>query len=94
MLYILLYNSFISRHLDYWASVAAQSVKNLSAMHETWVQSLGWKDPLEKKMANHSCLENSMDRGDWRATVHGLQESDTTEQLNPPDYFLIPGYYI
>ena len=54
MLYILLYNSFISRHLDYWASVAAQSVKNLSAMHETWVQSLGWKDPLEKKMATHS----------------------------------------
>ena len=53
MLYILLYNSFISRHLDYWASVAAQSVKNLSAMHETWVQFMGREDPLEKGMAIH-----------------------------------------
>ena len=42
-----------------------QTVKNLSAMPETQVQSLGWEDPLEKGMATHSssCLENSMDRG-------------------------------
>ena len=32
----------------------AQTVKRLSAMQETWVQSLGWKDPLEKEMAAHS----------------------------------------
>ena len=32
----------------------AQTVKNLSAMWETWVQSLGWEDPLEKGMATHS----------------------------------------
>ena len=32
----------------------AQIVKNLPAMKETWVQSLGWKDPLEKEMATHS----------------------------------------
>ena len=31
-------------------------VKNLPAMQETWVQSLGWKDPLEKGMATHSSL--------------------------------------
>ena len=32
----------------------AQTVKNLPAMQETWVQSLGWEDPLEKGMATHS----------------------------------------
>jgi len=42
----------------------AHMVKSLPAVQETWVQSLGWKDPLEKEMATHSiipCLENSMD---------------------------------
>ena len=46
------------------ASLLAQKVKNLPAKLETWVQSLDWKDPLEKEMATHSiipCLENSMD---------------------------------
>ena len=41
-------------------------VKNLPAMQETWVQSLGQGDPLEKEMATHSStlgLENAMDRG-------------------------------
>ena len=32
----------------------AQTVKRLPAVWETWVQSLGWKDPLEKEMATHS----------------------------------------
>ena len=32
----------------------AQTVKNLPAMWETWVRSLGWEDPLEKEMAIHS----------------------------------------
>ena len=32
----------------------AQRVKRLPAMWETWVQSLGWEDPLEKEMATHS----------------------------------------
>ena len=36
------------------ASLMAQTVKNLSAMQETWVQSLGREDPLEKEMATHS----------------------------------------
>ena len=36
------------------ASMEAQLVKNLPAMWETWVQSLGWEDPLEKAMATHS----------------------------------------
>ena len=42
-------------------------------MQETWVQFLGWEDPLEKEMATHSSiLENPMDRGAWWATVHGV----------------------
>ena len=36
------------------ASVVAQLVKNLPALWETWVRSLGWEDPLEKEMATHS----------------------------------------
>ena len=34
----------------------AQTVKNLSAIQETWVLSLGWEDPLEKRMATHSSI--------------------------------------
>ena len=34
----------------------AQMVKNLPAMQETWVQSLGWEDPLEKEVATHSSI--------------------------------------
>ena len=53
--------------------------KNLPAKQETWIQSLGWKDPLEKEMATHSCLGNPMDRGARQATVHGVaKESDMT----------------
>ena len=37
-----------------WNSLVAQMVKCLPAMQETWVRSLGWKDPLEKEMATHS----------------------------------------
>ena len=37
-------------------SLAAQSVKNLPAVQETQVQSVGWEDPLEKKMATHSSI--------------------------------------
>ena len=39
-----------------WASPIAQLVKNLPAMRETWVQSLGWEDPLEKGKATHSSI--------------------------------------
>ena len=38
------------------ASPVTQSVKNPPAMRETWVQSLGWEDPLEKGMATHSSI--------------------------------------
>ena len=39
-----------------WASLVAQLVKNLPVMWETWVQSLGWEDPLEKGKATHSSI--------------------------------------
>ena len=39
-----------------WASLVAQRVKSLPAMWETWVQSLGWEDPLEKEMATRSSI--------------------------------------
>ena len=71
----------------WWASLVAQVVKNLLAMQETWVWSLGWEDPLEEGTATLSSIlawRIPMDRGAWRATVHGgRKESDTTEQLKP-----------
>ena len=68
-------------------------VKNLPAVQESWVQSLGLEGPLEKEMAKkkkkkkegngnpfqYSSLENSLDRGAWWATVHDVtKESDMT----------------
>ena len=50
------------------ASLVAQMVTNLPAMWETWVQSLGWKDPLEEGRETHSSVlawTISMDRGAW-----------------------------
>ena len=49
-------------------------------MQETWVRSLGWEDPLEEGMAPHSSIlawRIPMDRGAWRATIHGVMKSRT-----------------
>ena len=43
-------------HIVLWASLMAQMVKNPPAMQKTWVQALGWEDPLEKGTANHSSI--------------------------------------
>ena len=54
--------------------------KNLPAMQETWVRSLGWEDPLEEGMATHSSIiawRILMDRGAWWATVYGVAKSWT-----------------
>ena len=48
--------SLMSSILLYVASLVAQTVKNLPAVWETCVQSLGWKDPLEKGMTTHSSI--------------------------------------
>ena len=41
---------------EHWASLVAQSIKNLPAMQETQVQPLGWEDPLEEGMVTHSSI--------------------------------------
>ena len=54
------------------ASPGTQMVKN-TPMWETWVQSLGWEDPLEDGMTTHFSIlawRIPMDRGAWWATVH------------------------
>ena len=52
-------------------------VKNLPAMQETWVQSLGQEDPLEKEMATHSSILawKTLDRGTWWTTAHWVAKS-------------------
>ena len=62
--------------IQLWAFLVAQMVKRVPAVLETWVRSLGRKDPLEKEMASHSSILS------WRipwteATVHGLAKSRT-----------------
>ena len=61
-----------------WASLLAQVIKN--AIGETWVQSLGWEDPLENGAATHSSIlvwRIPMGREAWQATVLGVAKSQT-----------------
>ena len=53
-----------------WASLVPQMVNNPSALWETWVRPLGWKDHLEENTATHSSI--LVWKGAWRATVHGV----------------------
>ena len=75
-------------HLDPkhgWRSLVAQMVKNLPAMQETWVQSLGQEDPLEKGMATHSSILAGEFHGQRSMTGYSLwgrKELDKTEQLS------------
>ena len=67
-----------------WASLVAQMVKNLPAMWEPWVQSLGWEDPLEEGMANplqYSCLQNPHgQRSLAGCIIHGAAKSQKVSE--------------
>ena len=59
-------------------------------MQETWVQFLGWEDPLEKEMATHSSIlawRIFMDRGAWRAIVQGVTRVGHDLATKPPPPF-------
>ena len=76
---------YVNLRLYYRASLVAQLVKNLLAVQESWIWSLGWEDPLEKEMATHSSILAwkipwTEEPGGLQSM--GLQELDTTEQLN------------
>ena len=71
-----------NQQIRWGASLVAQTVKNLPAMQETWVWSLGWKDPLEKRMATHSSIfawRIPMDGGAWWAIVRGVNWATNTD---------------
>ena len=54
-------------------------------MQQTWVQSLGWEDPLEKDRETHSTIlawRIPMNRGAWQAIVHEITELDMIQQLS------------
>ena len=80
---------FFNNHYD--PSLVAQMVKRLSTIRETWVQSLGWEDPLEKEMAIH--FSTIAWKIPWteepgRIQSMGLQRVDMTERLH--FHFLSP----
>ena len=78
-----------------WTSkLVAQMVKNLCAMQETWIQSLGQEDPLEKGMATHSCILAWRIR--WTEELGGLQSMglkrvghDWTQRTRKPSLALL-----
>ena len=62
--------------------VKNHTIKNLPAMQETWVQSLGWEDPLEKGMATHSVFLPGESHGQRNLEGYnpwGHKQSDTTK---------------
>ena len=76
-----------SLHQYSWAPLVVQTVKNLPAMQEIWIQSLGWEDSIHRLqrspgggIATHSSIliwRILMDREAWRARVQGVTKSWT-----------------
>ena len=72
-------------------SQVAQTVKNLPTRWEPWVQSLGWKDPLEKEMATHSSILAWRTHGQRSLAGYSLwghRESDTTEHTHVYEIYI------
>ena len=74
------------------ASMVVQTVKHLPAMQETWVQSLGQEDPLEKEMATHS--STLAWKIPWMEEPGGLQSMGSQRSPgegngNPPQYYCL-----
>ena len=61
-----------------WASLVAKMVKKPPAVRETWVQSLGWEDPLEEGMATHSSIL------DWRIPMDTKDCGGNGEETTMP----------
>ena len=70
-------------YFDDIASLVAQTVRNLPAMKETWVQFLGQEDILEKEMATHSCI--LVWRIPWTKEPGGLQSLESQSQTQLRD---------
>ena len=66
-----------------WDSLVAQMVKNLPAVRQTWVRSLGWEDPLEEGMATHSSILAW--RIPWTEEPGGLQSKGSQSQTQLSD---------
>ena len=85
-MFSLLYDQTLTSVHDYWkASLVAQLVKNLPAIQENQVQSLGWEDqPGEGKFKplQYSYLENSIDREVRLATVYRISKSQNKRLSN------------
>ena len=63
----------------WWLSSKESTYQCRRHRFDPWVRKIPWK--REWQPLQYSCLENSMDRGVWWATVHGVTELDTAEQL-------------
>ena len=66
-----MFTIYFASYMDYVGFLVSQTVKNAPAMQETWIQSLGWEDPLEKGMAIHSSFLAW--RIPWTQETGGLQ---------------------
>ena len=82
LLQMALFHSFFMANIVYWGFPVAQMVKNLPAMQETQVQSLGWEDPLEKGMTIHSSILPGEVHGQRRLTGYSPQGCQESAQLS------------